>query len=318
MDGFLADLNASQQAKATYEFADDERFDLRLAPLFLEGLRLDEMNPQQRESFEHLLAHVLSPTGLAKVTTIRSLEREVAELEGGLFGFIMDRMRLPGRYFLAVFGRPRESAPWGMRFDGHHLSLNWTSVPDEPLSVTPLFLGGQPREVPAHLARAGLRVLREEEDLALELIRGLSEVERARARIPFAAGSDISRPMSVVAGPKLERSEAIGLNLGAMGEESQARLRALIEVALRNFVPNIAAHYRARLFATPAEIRFGFATPPGELRKGIPLYYRVQGSRFAIEYDNTSDAADHVHYVWREHEGDFGRDILAEHLRTHH
>ena len=25
-----------------------------------------------------------------------------------------------------------------MRFDGHHLSLNWTAVPDKSLSVTPL------------------------------------------------------------------------------------------------------------------------------------------------------------------------------------
>ena len=44
----------------------------------------------------------------------------------------------------------------------------------------------------------------------------------------------------------------------------------------------------------------------------------VQGAGFLIEYDNTSEEADHIHLVWREFAGDFGRDVLAEHRRTHH
>jgi hypothetical protein len=51
---------------------------------------------------------------------------------------------------------------------------------------------------------------------------------------------------------------------------------------------------------------------------GAPHYYRVQGPGFLVEYDNTQNGANHVHTVWRELDGDFGRDLLAEHHRQAH
>ncbi|MEX2467161.1 MAG: DUF3500 domain-containing protein, partial [Gemmatimonadota bacterium] len=47
-------------------------------------------------------------------------------------------------------------------------------------------------------------------------------------------------------------------------------------------------------------------------------YYRVQGPTFLIEYDNTQNGANHIHSVWREFEGDFGRDLLRDHIREVH
>ena len=54
--------------------------------------------------------------------------------------------------------------------------------------------------------------------------------------------------------------------------------------------------------------------------RGQPHYYRIQGSSFLIEYDNTQGSANHIHSVWREFKGDWGKDVLAEHYRTapHH
>ena len=56
----------------------------------------------------------------------------------------------------------------------------------------------------------------------------------------------------------------------------------------------------------------------GVAEKGGPHYYRVQGPRFAIEYDNTQNNNNHIHAVWRDYDGDFGRDILAEHYKAEH
>lgn len=39
---------------------------------------------------------------------------------------------------------------------------------------------------------------------------------------------------------------------------------------------------------------------------------------FVIEYDNTQNKANHIHTVWREFGGDFGRDLLREHLERDH
>ena len=48
-------------------------------------------------------------------------------------------------------------------------------------------------------------------------------------------------------------------------------------------------------------------------------YYRIQGATFLIEYDNVQNDANHAHSVWRDFNGDFGRDLLAAHYqRTPH
>ena len=58
----------------------------------------------------------------------------------------------------------------------------------------------------------------------------------------------------------------------------------------------------------------------GGREKGQGHYYRIQGSSFLIEYDNTQGDANHIHSVWREFKGDWGKDVLAEHYKTapHH
>ena len=56
----------------------------------------------------------------------------------------------------------------------------------------------------------------------------------------------------------------------------------------------------------------GFAWAGPEVR-GAGHYYAVKGPRFLIEYDNTQNDANHIHTVWRDFDGDFGRDLLREH-----
>jgi tetratricopeptide (TPR) repeat protein len=58
----------------------------------------------------------------------------------------------------------------------------------------------------------------------------------------------------------------------------------------------------------------------GVPERGQGHYYRIQGPTFVVEYDNTQNGANHIHTVWRDFSGDFGRDLLSEHYRTsdHH
>jgi len=49
-----------------------------------------------------------------------------------------------------------------------------------------------------------------------------------------------------------------------------------------------------------------------------PHYYRIQGPRLLVEYDNTERDANHIHTVWRDPAGDFGHDVLAGHYATSH
>ena len=63
------------------------------------------------------------------------------------------------------------------------------------------------------------------------------------------------------------------------------------------------------------KIAFAWA---GESERGKKHYYRVQGPTFLIEFDNTQNDGNHVHSIWRDFKGDFGRDLLREHIKTAH
>ena len=101
---FAATLDEDQRGAALYDFDDDERFDLRLAPLWLEGLRVSEMSDAQWHALRGAFEQVLSPQGLRKMEAIRSLEHELAEMEGGFVRFLRRR-----------YGGARASRPAGGR-----------------------------------------------------------------------------------------------------------------------------------------------------------------------------------------------------------
>jgi len=56
----------------------------------------------------------------------------------------------------------------------------------------------------------------------------------------------------------------------------------------------------------------------GSTEPGQPHYYRLQGGRLLVEWDNTARDANHAHSVWRDLRADFGLDVLAEHRARHH
>jgi len=62
------------------------------------------------------------------------------------------------------------------------------------------------------------------------------------------------------------------------------------------------------------KVRFGWA---GGTRPGEAWYYRIQGPTFLMEAANTQNNANHIHASWRDFDGDFGRDVLADHYRQH-
>ena len=65
------------------------------------------------------------------------------------------------------------------------------------------------------------------------------------------------------------------------------------------------------------DIYFSWA---GKTELSEPHYYRVQGMSFLIELDNTQNNANHIHTVWRDFDGDFGKDLIKEHYQrsSHH
>src|SRR6185436_18677431 len=91
-------------------------------------------------------------------------------------------------------------------------------------------------------------------------------------------------------------------------------LMKLVDIYTGFMAEDIAAERMARIRKAGVE-KIGFAWA-GETERGKKHYYRVQGPTFLIEYDNTQNDGNHIHSVWRDFDGDFGRDLLREHLRS--
>jgi hypothetical protein len=221
-----------------------------------------------------------------------------------------DEYRDPERYYLAIFGTPSEKSPWGWRFEGHHVSLNFSSVTGK-LAVTPAFLGTNPARVPEGPTK-GLRVLAQEEDLARRLLTGLNAQQRRQAIIDEEAPADIitgnQRTVS------LARFE--GLAYADMTADQRFLLEQLIRVYLDNMKPRIAQHQWQRMEdAGLDKLHFAWA---GSAEPGQAHYYRIHGPTFLVEYDNTQNNANHIHTVWRDPANDFGRDLLRDHYENGH
>jgi hypothetical protein len=299
---FLGSLRAEQREKAVFQFGDAERINWHFVPRARRGLPLREMSPEQQELARRILRTALSQRGYFKASTIIELELVLREMgENPSF-------RDPELYYFSVFGSPGPEAPWGLRAEGHHLSLNFTVVGDSLVATAPAFMGANPAEVRVG-SRVGLRVLAAEEDLARELIHALDNDQRAAAIIANVTPRDIVTG----AAASVEPLSPIGIRVTELRAEQAQLLVRLIDEYLGRMAEPLAARRRAALEQTDfGEVAFAWA---GSLERGRPHYYRIQGPGFLIEYDNTQNNANHIHTVWRDFDGDFGRDLLREHHR---
>lgn len=98
--------------------------------------------------------------------------------------------------------------------------------------------------------------------------------------------------------------------------DQQQMLRALLRVYTGR-IPDELAEAEAEKFRGDKLLDVHFAWAGG-IERGQLHYYRIQGPRFLAEYDNTQRDVNHIHSVWRDPEGDFGEDVLAQHRARFH
>jgi hypothetical protein len=300
-NGFLGALPPEKRALARLPFDGRDRTNWRYTPGSRAGLPLQEMTAAQREGAHGLLRSFLSADGYLKVQSIIALEVVLRELEGW-------SERDPERYWFAVFGEPGPQAPWGVRVEGHHVSLHLAVIKGQFVSSTPTFLGANPGEIRSG-ARKGHRTLAAEEDSARALLDSLTPEQRRAAIVDGSPYGDIVTRNRSKANPL----DALGVAFASLTPQQQKLALAIIELYAGTMKPKLAEERLARIRGAGLDgIRFAWA---GATARGRPHYYRVQGPTFLIEFDNSG--GNHIHTVWRDFEGDFGRDLLREHHGTH-
>lgn len=302
VQAFLKTLDEEAREQAMIPFDDEERYNWHFTPRERKGLPLKAMTAEQRIAAHDLLRSALSSKGYLKATSIMHLEEVLKVLENG------SPRRDPENYAFSIFGTPGEGEPWGWRIEGHHLSLNYSSVTDS-LSTTPAFFGANPAEVRSG-PHTGLRVLAAEEDLARDLMVALNEEQRTKAIILEEA------PEEIVTGVarKVSLDTLRGLPASEMTDVQRGLLRRLLEEYAHN-MPHDMAHAQLQKIEEAGFDSLHFAWA-GTLERGGPHYYRIHGPTVLFEYDNVQNDANHIHTIWRDFEGDFGEDLLQRHYET--
>jgi hypothetical protein len=302
---FLASLTPEQRQQATFQFDSAERLRWHFVPQFeRNGLQLKAMTEPQRKLAQDLLKTGLSDRGYTTYSQIMQLENilKVAEKGSG-------PTRDPEGYRFSVFGTPSPKGTWGWRVEFHHISLRFDVVNGTAISSTPSFAGANPAEVKDG-PQKGQRTLGLLEDTARTLVTGLDATQRKTAVFSDVALNDIVTENALDISPL----SPAGLKASAMTAPQRDQLMKILDAYAGLMAADIASDRMTKIkIAGVDNITFAWA---GSLERGQKHYYRVQGPTFLIEFDNTQNDANHVHSVWRDFRGDFGRDLLREHLRT--
>ena len=251
-----------------------------------EGVQLNAMSAEARDAALALLEASTMPDGADKAKAIMRLQEKLG--------------RDAGDFHVSVYGDPSPSGRWGWSLEGHHLSLNYTLNGDR-IAAGPLFLGARPTRAPEWRGVAGAPMA-VEEDAARAVLTSLDRPKFERAlfadRTP---GDTITRSATQV-----EPLPPVGLPLSELSAAQRDRTLEVVRAYLSVMPPQLAAARFDEIAGTPDDqLSFGWA---GAARDGL-YYYRIAGPGWFIEHDNSRDAATHIHSVWREIAGDFGRAL---------
>jgi hypothetical protein len=299
---FLDSLDEAQSAKARIAFDDEERENWHFIPKERRGLPLKDLNEHQLAWQRRLLETAMSRKGLVKLDTIILLEGYLAELENN------PQRRDATKYYTSIFGEPQADGTWGWRFEGHHLSLNFTLKGGDHIAVTPSFFAANRAHVKEGRL-AGTRPLGAEEDLARALARSLQASGK-----PVVYSDRAPNDILTAADRKLRQLEPVGVPASEFTAAQREGLLKLITEYADRHRPELEKDRLAEITRDFDNLRFGWA---GGIEPGQAYYYRIQGADFLVEVSNIQNEANHIHTVWRDRAGDFGRDVLGGHHQNH-
>ncbi|MEO0768715.1 MAG: DUF3500 domain-containing protein, partial [Cyanobacteria bacterium J06649_4] len=167
IQSFLAALDEQQRAAVVRAFDDPFRtraFCYVLARCNDEfvGLQIQDLNSEQKIALNNLLMKSFSGSGYTRAIQTMNREWLVEETENAhradpenyptVGSPLVEEWTPPAKraapnYYIAFFGEPASTEPWGLRFEGHHLSFNLTfgGEGEQPtVGIAPMFFGSSP------------------------------------------------------------------------------------------------------------------------------------------------------------------------------
>lgn len=290
---FLQSLSAEQRGVTTHGFDDPERFAFRWTPGRRSGVTLGALNATQNDALKTLMHHVVSHAGQQRIDAILATEAALGILTSS------PDYRDPKLYYTSIFGTPAAGQRWGLRFEGHHLSINMTFDGDRIVSASPLFLGANPETIPDGPDK-GLRAIGKQVDLARMAFGALTPEQR---KVAMGTGEWFAGFLTSPGSRRATLGKPAGIAVREASPDAQKQLRLLVEDYVRTITERYADSY-LEWFAREEwpTLRFYWK---GSAAKGETYYWRLQGSRFLLEHDG-QEGGRHIHSIWRDAREDFG------------
>jgi hypothetical protein len=264
------------------------------------GLRMDKLSADQRAAVLTILRAALSPEGYAQVTQITTADGVLATQGGPQLDFGADH------YWIRILGTPGPTGPWTVQYGGHHLAVNVT-VDGKDITLAPTLWGAQP----ASYAAAGTSA----EPLCGETTKAFALVDALDAN--QQKDPILTTPIKEIvlgAGQDGKTLAQEGVQASTFTDTQKTLLLDLVDEWIR---PLDAGNAAAKLAAVRQNVdRTTFAWY-GSTQIGNPIYYRVQGPTFTIEFAHqqgqgaNAGGITHIHSIYREPGNDYGAQLAS-------
>jgi len=155
---------------------------------------------------------------------------------------------------------------------------------------------------------AGLELFEQEQKLSLKLVNSLSASQKQQAKVDSGNG-----PEAVSRVSREEYENLSGIRFLELTEDQQNWLEQIVLLFAEKYRPAIVEQInnRKKIF-DPSTLRFSYVYSS----RGYVAYFCIITSEYLIEFDN--QGGNHIHAAWRDFDGDFGRDLITDHLRKNH
>ena len=323
------------------------------------GLRMSQLNAEQKIALNNVLMKSYSSAGYSRAIQTMNREGILQEMEDAhradpdKYGVVGSPLapdwtppaeRSSSNYYVAIFGEPavasnsRSANPWGIRFEGHHLSFNLTfdgQSARPQINAMPMFFGSSPTIVPQSPTpeagtypqwqnQEGQQLLHREAWLSRSFLQSLDEgaiAQGAWSALPdvvLMGGTDV--PLDAASyldgeKPGIEVARLTPLQQSLLWDvayefwQLQGNIDKIDEYALKQSLANSRVWWYGDRDDEHGE-----------------LYFRIQSDRYLIELlqSNTfgvvSDdvEANHIHSSFRDLKNDWDRDSLSDHWRKFH
>ncbi len=297
-NAFLNLLTESERSSIVYALDDPKRSNWSNLPAGLvrfdrNGIRIGDLNNDQTTALNEFLALSLSADGYRTVMEVVGADGVLAQSSNSR------RLRFGAdNYWLAFFGQPSATEPWGWQFGGHHLAFN-VAVGAEHLTMSPTFIGVEPATYATGSQTAA--PMEEELQAGLMLINSLAEDQQTAAKVR-------RRPQETYTGagkdgviPNFEGSR---VSIWSPGQQQSLLETVALWVGM---MPNHSASLRlAEIESDLDETYFAWN---GNLDGSGSIYYRIQGPQLIIEFSTQGRVAasgGHYHSVYRDPTNEYG------------